>query len=523
MPFIIKPENIGTSDVESVVDATPNTVPERDDDAQLHNSFKFTHPLGCNTPFPKIKTNLEGSVLTWSGNVAGTLSGVGTGTESDPYIIYTPEELARVVKNIDLHEDKYYKIADGIKAFNLNGFNDVNIDTTVSELRTCTKTNKNWPNSAVTDDMYAFSGHFDGNGVIIYNMYCNGRNGGLFPSVRGNTTGNNISFKNIIISASQVTSYGDGVDKNTNITPYGAGSLIGVHNNYSGYTSYINIDKCICSNNIVQSNSNGGSIVGNTRWQKFTLLNCSVVGITIEEASSVVSANALYGAVGWTQRTEGTSLLKNCTAKDSYTILFTDEYTLSYDNCYIEGDPADVSGNLTSMIINDLNDAPLDWYVDWIPSSDFTGRSITDKQFEHYMNAFALPRDILLNKLNSKQIKYYYTDSMELKQSHMYLLWSNDSGEKFSIQHYTYTDTNTEPTLTTLIDSDGTNPVPSLLRGLVIIPANSTRSVVLGTGETSVSIMNISSAMTSKQFDIDTSGTFANVSGTKLSVWDIEI
>ena len=152
-----------------------------------------------------------GDIIQWDGTKATSYES-GSGTVDDPYIIATPSQLAYMVSGEDGAKwssktfDNYYKIKDGIMAFDMCGNTGVTLDTTASELKriySCGdayRINNNtspadWCSLTVNErDGGAFCGHFDGNGVIIYNLYCGGNDSALFPTLDGGAVVENITL-----------------------------------------------------------------------------------------------------------------------------------------------------------------------------------------------------------------------------------------------------------------------------------------------------------------------------------------
>ena len=132
----------------------------------------------------------------WDGTKASSFAG-GTGTESDPYIIKTAEQLAFCCFGQDAttSKGKYYKVDDSIDIFVMQPQNVVDLEVLMGlESAQATKDylsglsgKKNWM------DAYAwkgFNGNFDGNGVTIYGIYADGiaknsQDVGLFPRYDG--------------------------------------------------------------------------------------------------------------------------------------------------------------------------------------------------------------------------------------------------------------------------------------------------------------------------------------------------
>ncbi len=175
-----------------------------------------------------------------------------TGTEHDPIIIDSAEEFVYLAKGIPADTaGKYYKVADGIGAFdlskgnlNLNGDLDDNIDI----IKSC---GKNHAGSSP-----GFQGTFDGNGVTVYGAWTNHTEGnigyyaGLFSYVKGNVT-----IKNINVKLSSFTA------------KYSAGGIVGYHQGDG--TQTLTIENCSVTDTHIEVIESGwghgiGAIVGNS-------------------------------------------------------------------------------------------------------------------------------------------------------------------------------------------------------------------------------------------------------------------
>lgn len=198
----------------------------------------------------------------WDGTIASDYAG-GTGTENDPYLISTPEQLALMAigTNYVNAESKYYKLTADIY------LNDI------------TKTNwkENSPNEwlkAKTDSNYFFNGNLDGDGHTIYGIYVNGgfERAGLVPGVVGT-----VSFKNVVIS----DSYINGTDSGSNY--YGG---------FVGYvyrdTTTVSFEKCYVSESVfIGGNNRVGGFVGFGANCAISFKNCgSFVTVNTTVASS---------------------------------------------------------------------------------------------------------------------------------------------------------------------------------------------------------------------------------------------
>lgn len=159
-----------------------------------------------------LETSYDGSSAVgitdkWSGGWSDTTladddDGSGDGSSwEEAIIINSADELAYLCKtgDDDSSSGKYYKVADGIAAFDMNVTTDDDMsgDMTAEEVKAIfdgKKAGATWWSDK------AFKGHFDGNGVIVYGLYSKDQSqAALFPRVSvasGNVTIKNITVKN---------------------------------------------------------------------------------------------------------------------------------------------------------------------------------------------------------------------------------------------------------------------------------------------------------------------------------------
>ena len=101
----------------------------------------------------------------------------GEGTQADPYLISTPEQLAGLAERTNVEKEdfagKYIKLTADIY---LNNFNDPNQENWKEWHPIAHEWWKNESEGGGIDYGY-FRGHFDGNGHTIYNLYYNGGEG----------------------------------------------------------------------------------------------------------------------------------------------------------------------------------------------------------------------------------------------------------------------------------------------------------------------------------------------------------
>ncbi len=141
----------------------------------------------------------------WTGVIATNYKD-GDGSEENPYLIETPEQLAKLMMDGSSTKGKYYKLVADIL---LNDISDsmwqakvgCNTWLTSQEVRT------------------AFEGHFDGDGYVVYGIYYNQKASprdtyvALFPRIGGTMTIKNVGVSQAYIRASTVddSTYAGGI------------------------------------------------------------------------------------------------------------------------------------------------------------------------------------------------------------------------------------------------------------------------------------------------------------------------
>lgn len=202
---------------------------------------------GCSAegyPFPYADFDTNNNKgLIWSGLTSADYA-AGSGTEEDPYIIETAEQLARMV-NRDTTTGKYYKLAADIKLNNTSAEN-------------WTDTAKMWFNNS--QNTAAFGGHFDGAGYTISGIYYNGTGfAALIPETTGET-----SFKNIRISNSYLNNTGSNVNDH-NVS--GIVSLVG---------GAITFDRCIVDETVTLTSVKSVAGLAGYGSSNIAITNCGV-------------------------------------------------------------------------------------------------------------------------------------------------------------------------------------------------------------------------------------------------------
>ena len=180
----------------------------------------------------------------WDGTVATSFAR-GSGTEADPYIIETPQQLAYLASTVNegtTYADKHFRIE---KDLDLGG--EQNTDGSWS--------GQNWVpigGSAGNE----FMGSIDGGGNNIYNIYCNHYMPGVFGSVRLSDEG---YFRNWTIKSGYIEGTGHAGGFMATLTDTAYTSTQQYIENLTNYadvnlTSYGNVD---------QNYASAGGIVGN--------------------------------------------------------------------------------------------------------------------------------------------------------------------------------------------------------------------------------------------------------------------
>lgn len=149
--------------------------------------WKHTWQVGAAGEYPTLTfkdfNGIKGQA--WSGLQAIDYDG-GDGTKDNPYLISTPEQMAKLVGNINDADGKYYKLTADLY------INDV-------RKKDWEKTALNWftSNTARLGD---FRGHFDGGAHMIYGLYYNLVQtdstvyAGLFPSIANGAVVEKLGF-----------------------------------------------------------------------------------------------------------------------------------------------------------------------------------------------------------------------------------------------------------------------------------------------------------------------------------------
>ena len=197
------------------------------------------------------KTAPEG---VWTDHVAKDFAG-GSGTKDDPYKIETPEQLAKLAKEVNsgiygqTHSGEYFKMT---KDIDLSAHRWIPIG------------------SGTARSNHAFSGYFDGNNKTVTGLYVDESNEQFSAGLFGNFSGYEI--KNLKIKDAYVkTASGDDTEN--------AGILIG--SAIEGYGMSISVENCSVSGTVESDNARTGGLAGYNSYGSYE--NCTA-NVTINGA-----------------------------------------------------------------------------------------------------------------------------------------------------------------------------------------------------------------------------------------------
>ena len=263
---------------------------------------------------PVVEPPVSAPADVWDGSAASGFGG-GSGTESDPYLIYTAEELAYLASRVNSgnsYSGQYFKL-----------MNDIDLAG-----KEWSPIGKSEYTTNFTSAPYVFSGNFDGNNHVISNL-CVTQNktsvNGLFGCARY------ASFKNLGIEgatvSNRVTSYriaGGALlayGENVNVdrcyaigatvsavgsdSPSSAGGLIGIIKTATVSNCFTHAD--------VFSNLSAGGIVGSQYSSVSHIINCYSVGnISHDTTANGRTEKNFGGILGYCGDTHNSGSIKGC-------------------------------------------------------------------------------------------------------------------------------------------------------------------------------------------------------------------
>ena len=230
------------------------------------------------------KTN-DISSSVWSGSIADGFES-GSGSEDDPYIINTAEQLAYLASSVNegfSYSGEHFRLEADIILNNTSDWEKWGTSSDQGDL--IAPVNIWTPIGIYEDDRYDFGGHFDGNGHTVSGMYIYGSYpyAGIFGYV------NFGSIKNLSITDSYVYNGGD----------YSYEGIIAGGVYYGAISNCYN-NGTICSNN---EYSHTGGIAGEVR--NGTVSNCYNKGTVICNSKYDAYAGGVVGYLYY-------STAKNC-------------------------------------------------------------------------------------------------------------------------------------------------------------------------------------------------------------------
>ena len=111
--------------------------------------------------YPELYFEKKSDNTIWSGEADNSWSKNGSGTQEDPYLIYTAEQLFSVAgADLASTSGKYFKLQ-----------NDIYLNDVTDEKWYKNKGNKQWITTFDMNVQAKFSGIFDGNGYTVYGLY----------------------------------------------------------------------------------------------------------------------------------------------------------------------------------------------------------------------------------------------------------------------------------------------------------------------------------------------------------------
>ena len=279
----------------------------------------------------------------WNGTSNKVFS--GSGTQSDPYLISTPEQLAGLAERTNVDKEdfagKYIKLTADIYLTNFNDLDTANWKEWIPIART---NRQQQSGGGSTTDSSFFCGHFDGDGHTIYNLYYNGGagwgddwdpddplfdpaafigaldlnawNNALFTNVKGGTI-ENLNMANGHMCGIQGTSFlanntTDGaIIRNCHVQGYfrGTGDM------YPGSLVAYNhglIENC--SANVTTQGTGGGGLVY-TNEEGGIIRNCTTAGTMTTIAAS--AAGLVYNNYGLVEQCQSSVNISGSRGKTS--------------------------------------------------------------------------------------------------------------------------------------------------------------------------------------------------------------
>ena len=251
----------------------------------IYSNYTTVPDISFGLPLPVDISNKDTTnIQKWSGEVAETFAG-GTGEKDDPYIISSPEELAKAIyEPPDEVYYTYYKVDPSCYAFDMGGSDNVDLyskhDFSSPKLK--------WGR----ESEIGLYGSFDGSGIVIYNLYT--EQGGLFPTVILQSEIKNIILKNSCIST--VRSYMVyGLDRSS-YSISSTGGIIGYFNplNVEG-EKQITLSSCAVMQTQIKGVEIAAGLIGDAGYADTNITNCCCYYNTFVNREDGISIGGMVG------------------------------------------------------------------------------------------------------------------------------------------------------------------------------------------------------------------------------------
>ena len=217
--------------------------------------------------FSAVSSSAEEPVHVWDGSVAHSFAG-GDGSEGNPYLIGTPEQLAYFAST---YENAYYKLTNDIYMNTVKG-NDFD-------------RKNSWINNQA-----GFKGFFDGDGHTIYGLYVPASANAEFAGFIPHAAEGSFAIRNLALSHSEFNA--------TNISGAFVGKTSGYYS-WNAWNKYISIANCFAYSTVSVNAANiAGGILGlfddwNTGYVFLNIQNCGFTGtVSASQAGGIMGKEA---------------------------------------------------------------------------------------------------------------------------------------------------------------------------------------------------------------------------------------
>ena len=324
-------------------------------------------------------------------------------SKDNPYIIENAGQLYALMSGVATNNGetintagKYFKVADGIDEFYMNG------GATVASLKNADEVKAHFESKGSAYTLMSgtitnpFQGTFDGNGAIVYGLYYNAYkwNGGagLFPYVAGTVTIKNIAVKNSYL-----------VEGNSGaIVGYARVSATAAAKEFKNVQ--LKIESCESANNYIESkhtDGGAGGLVGNMGFSgdaggvmPVAVDNCLVYG------NSLVSTSGLpCSAIGGNFNAPSNSF-KNSVLLDNMPFVKNGYHTYktsAWENCY------------TNQVVNGVTDQNYTGVINTVTGDSLIGAGAKETmgsldQSVWFFSEGAIPQLRVFHKIKGESI-----------------------------------------------------------------------------------------------------------------------